>query len=610
MHTIIVDLDAARNPALLLAYGGAPAGGDDVHRTIASWRGWRREARPVDHPDLGRVSRYRAPLYPSTLLGMDLNAVTVRWTLEAHAARLRCLVGHDEAVRALATSPKLLPRFLTPTERQPMEHQLQAIHALHRMKFRALLADDMGLGKTATALWSVYVAGATRLLVVCPVAVKRNWMREIHATLGTHWSVALIDGSKPRRAQQFADLAHAHTKEPSPLACIINYDLLIALPAQQAAYLEDFSRSAFLICDESHALKSRRAKRTVFVRDRLHSQHRLLLTGTPIRNTAEDLYSQLEILRPGTWTSATDFTNRHLVTRLVQFGSRTQQVVSGTKNVELLNEVLSTMQVRRKKEQVLNLPPKIRTYPELDLDAATGKVYRAMKDFAVLKLSELDDGLNVFDPRAQSGVEAAMRCEQIAQGFLGGIPEQIMQQLSGTALKYAESIPGRPQELIFPHAPKIAWLLETIDDIRTQGGKPVVFSRFNAPMQWLAAYLAKQDIRVSRLHGALSSAQKEEQIQTFQQGYTEVFICQIQMAEGFNLVQSQDVIFFGRDWSPAVNSQAEDRCHRIGQKGTVNIQIPIVLKTVEWPIHKRLEAKHADAESALTMTIRELKESL
>jgi len=87
--------------------------------------------------------------------------------------------------------------------------------------------------------------------------------------------------------------------------------------------------------------------------------------------------------------------------------------------------------------------------------------------------------------------------------------------------------------------------------------------------------------------------------------------CQVKMAEGFNLHMSQDCIFLGRDWSPAINKQAEGRFHRIGQKGTVNIQIPLVRSTIEVAIHKRLMAKDADAEQALrTVTIAELKEAL
>jgi SNF2 family DNA or RNA helicase len=83
------------------------------------------------------------------------------------------------------------------------------------------------------------------------------------------------------------------------------------------------------------------------------------------------------------------------------------------------------------------------------------------------------------------------------------------------------------------------------------------------------------------------------------------------MATGFNLTRSHDVVFWGRDWSPAVNVQAEDRCHRIGQKGTVNVQIPLVRGTVEEYVDKKLEAKAGAADSALAAsTLGELLEHL
>jgi SNF2 family DNA or RNA helicase len=100
-------------------------------------------------------------------------------------------------------------------------------------------------------------------------------------------------------------------------------------------------------------------------------------------------------------------------------------------------------------------------------------------------------------------------------------------------------------------------------------------------------------------------------IDEFQDGGRRVMFVQVKIAEGFNLTRSQDAIFFGRDWSPAVNAQAGDRLHRIGQTGTVNIQIPIMRKTFEEYLNKKLAAKERDAEQSLrTVTIGELRKAL
>jgi SNF2 family DNA or RNA helicase len=113
--------------------------------------------------------------------------------------------------------------------------------------------------------------------------------------------------------------------------------------------------------------------------------------------------------------------------------------------------------------------------------------------------------------------------------------------------------------------------------------------------------------RAPRVIGASTN----QVINDFQDGKLKVLLVQVRMAQGFNLTASHDVIFWGRDWSPFVNRQAEARCHRIGTKGTVQIQIPIVRGTIETMIHRKLMAKEADAEQALRfVSIKELKESL
>lgn len=515
-----------------------------------------------------------------------------------------------------------------PTERRPKRHQLQAVQALRAMGCRALLADDMGLGKTSSALWSAHAVHVHRILVVCPVSVKFNWQHEIMATLGSTWLTTVIDGTSRKRADQFVE-AHS-ASVGGKAAIIINYDLLLHLNDEQHAFLGDFLHDSMLICDESHYLKSRDSKRSKHVEDlSLRARYVLALTGTPIRNLADDLFQQIQVIRPGTWSSFHDFTKRHLVVQSVKFGKREVRKIVGTRNLDELNAVVNTMQIKRAKSEVLDLPPKIYTYPELELDGELLRVYKAMKDFAKIELGKLihrytgaaqagegdddyitDTKITIFDPRAKSAVEAAMRCEQIAQGFIGGIPDPLMQQL-GPALRIAERIQGRPNELVFPSAPKLVWLLEAIESIVAQGGAPIVYSRFNAPMIWLKESLNRMGILAEVLHGGLDAEWRDGILRRFRDQRSHVLIVQVKIAEGWNATRCQDVLFLGRDWSPAINAQAEDRTHRMGQKGTVNVQIPIVRKTIEVMIDRRLRDKSADAEQALrNVTVAELMEAL
>lgn len=603
---------------------------------ISEWLGWSRTVK----------GNYVAAAWPTSALSVaNSPSVQVTWSPEAAMVR-DCMLVDLKAAREALQLKKVdaALRLLLPTEREPRLHQWQAIHAMRAMDYRVLLADDMGLGKTATALWAAHDGKAPTIVVLCPVSVKFNWQREIQETLGNSWGTFVVDGGSKKRADTFAEVVHhlvtatnegaGHSRKT---AVIVNYDLLMHLTEEQLGRLQGLASAGMLICDESHYLKNQDSKRTQLSKlIASRAYYVACLTGTPIRNLADDLYSQVEIIRPGTFTSYRDFAKRHLVINAVKFGKRTVQKVVGVKNVDALNAIMNTMQIRRPKSEAIDLPPKIRTYPELELEGDLLRLYKAMKDFARIQLRELtqpanmdsltsrhgvplekrDDqssrAMSIFDPRAKSAVEQAMRCEQIAQGFIGGIPDPIMAALGADILRSAEKIGGRPNELIFPHAPKLVWLLEAIHSVLRQGGAPLVLTRFNAPMGWIAARLAADGVRTSILHGGLSPTEKDLAVAKFQHDRTaDVLIAQVKMAEGWNAYRSQDVLFLGRDWSPAINAQGEDRAHRMGQTGTVNVQIPIVRRTIEVMIDRRLRAKDADANMALrTVTIQELMEAL
>jgi SWI/SNF-related matrix-associated actin-dependent regulator 1 of chromatin subfamily A len=569
---------------------------------IGNWLGWKRTTR----------GNYVAPAYPSTVLSMAPSpSAQLTWREDAAMVRDSLLQKLQLARMALGFPSITLN---VPTERRPRQHQSQAIAAMKHMGWRVLLADDMGLGKTSSALWAAHDAGVRRILVVCPVSVKFNWKAELETTLGEGFTTFVIDGTNQHRASQIANATNA--SEFRSTAVIINYDLLLHLTPEQRTWLIFFARDGMVLFDESHYLKSSKAKRTKESQD-IAAQAKFVccLTGTPIRNMADDLFTQVELVRPGTWSSYRDFAKRYLVIQSVKFGKRDVQKVVGTKNLTELNAVMNTLQISRKKHEAIDLPPKVYSYPELELDGDLLKLYKAMKEFARMELRSLTVSgqapVSIFDPRAKSAVEQAMRCEQIAQGFIGGIPDPVMAKLGADVLKHAEKIPGRPNELIFPSSPKMIWLLEAIESVLAQGGCPIVPSRFNAPLFWLQAELERRKIRARLIEGSLTAKEKDSYVVDFQEQRADVLLAQVKMCEGFNAFRSQDVLFLGRDWSPAINAQAEDRAHRMGQKGTVNVQIPIVRKTIEVMIHKRLLDKAADAQQALrSVTIEELMEAL
>jgi SNF2 family DNA or RNA helicase len=594
---------------------------------VASWAGWKRSLAAGRLPGGRPCSIYQARPWASAVLPL-FDTAGIRLDFDVGVLeRLRAVVGRLERAKVeLAPPPghSAPLRWTDEWRRKPMPHQVQAIRALEHLYFRAILADDMGLGKTASAIWAWQQSGVKRCLIVCPKTVKRNWIREIDATIG-YVQPFLIDGTTKQRADVFGFLRH-YLKHgdggEDRKAAVINYDLLHRLPDPEKRTLVEWIQDQFLILDESHYCKNRKAARTQFIMDELApsvggAACRLCLSGTPVRNTLEDLWAQLHIVRPGIYSSFAQFDKFHLVRGRVEYEyaraadgkvkKRVQSVVRAITAKEQLNAIVNTVQVRRKKEDVLDLPEKVFTYPDFDLDSHCAKVYAMMRDFALVELAELPQDMNVFAPGARSALEATLRLEQIAQGFLGGIPEQYLERVTPLISKHAEKVPGRPGHVIFPKAAKIEWLQETIETILLQGGKPLVFSRFNTPMFWLAEQWADSAV----MHGQTSLENRDKILADFASGGVQVLFCQVKIAEGWNAVCSRDVIFFGRDWSPAINAQAVDRVHRIGQKGTVQVQIPIVAGTFEGYLHRKLAAKQKDADVALrSLSIRELREAL
>jgi SNF2 family DNA or RNA helicase len=627
-------------------HGGDPKGNDPLHRMVSDWAGWRRCQLIGEH--MGMVaSRYQARAWLAALQPLLASKLTIAWTPAGRAwadQQLELARRRDAALASRPTAADIVRWRAAAGGRDPMPHQAQMLEALTETGGQVGLRDDMGLGKTTTALLYWSDSQRRRALVICPKSVKLNWLEEVQAVFALRGAerelgkplVYLIDGTPAQRANVIGYMRAAIAENAQAIA-IVNYDLLRSMNELAWMTLEQWCGNQFVVCDEFHYCKDLDSKRAKSVQALMQrAAIRVGLTGTPVRNTIEDLFGLCELLRPGTWVSYHKFAERHLVTSKVPVtpgSKRTREIVRGGKNLEELNRIVNTMWVGRKKEEVLTLPPLMRSKPKLELDGLHLDVYEAMKKFARVELEKLmapkDAFLNaantalepgqpesgpgvawgevsMFHPLARSGVEAAMRCEMIAQGFLSGLPELYAEQVAPMIAGKAERIEGYPNAFVFPDSPKMAWLLDTVESALAE--RPVVvFSRFNAPLLWLSKRLES----TTMLIGSMDAVSRHESITAFREGRHRIMLCQVKLAEGFNLTNASDVVFLGRDWAPAINAQAEARCHRIGTTGTVNVQIPIVHNSVERFIEKKLAAKDADAQQALkTVTLRELLEAL
>jgi SWI/SNF-related matrix-associated actin-dependent regulator 1 of chromatin subfamily A len=454
-------------------------------------------------------------------------------TLDSQAAafaRLLKLSGDPDAAfkSAVALADGLFP------------HQVEGVAFLLGRR-RAILADDMGLGKTRQAIVSLrhLTPGGPRL-VVCPASVKRNWAREI-AVVAPDSPVLVIEGSAPIA--------------PTGEWVIVNYDIL----GRHMDALERVSWTA-LVFDEAHYLKNHTSTRSKSARQLTTSGAAAvpglavqLLTGTPLTSRPRDLFVLLQLAAHPLGRSFLAFAKRYCAAEKGEYGWKT----GGASNIEELTVQLHGVMLRRTKDDVLALPPKLRTWIPVEVPPGTGS--RAIK-----KVFELLTGKH---PRPAAARDIEMR----KRGKLLAFLVEARQALA------------------------VAKTSATLDFVRgaiDQGQKVIVFSCFEDPIRRLATELGAAAVVLT---GKTPSDHRQPLVDRFQnEDDVRVFIANIVAGgTGLNLTAATQVVFNDLDWVPANHWQAEDRAYRIGQKRTVNVTYFVARDTIDDFVQAVLENKAA-----------------
>jgi SWI/SNF-related matrix-associated actin-dependent regulator 1 of chromatin subfamily A len=392
---------------------------------------------------------------------------------------------------------------------------------------RTFLADEQGLGKTVEALATVEADDAYPTVVVCPASLKLNWEREIGRWL-PHRTVAIIHGRAP--------------VPPTAEITILNYEIV-------ASHRETLARMRprALVVDESHLCKNPQAKRTQAVRRLAEGVApdglRLALTGTPVLNHAEELISQLRVIG-----------------RLEDFGSgaRFSRQFRGQLSEERLHwHLRRRCFVRRLKSEVLpQLPAKRQVVVPVAL--SNEREYRLAENDVVEWLRQQPMDLRELNAR----IAATLRAERLAQ-------LTALQRLAARGKLHAA----------------LAW----IHDFLASGEPLVVFCR----------HLEIQDAVLERFPDALhllgrdALADREAAVQAFQDpdgpqlivGATRV------AAQGITLTRASNVAFLELEWTPAIHDQAEDRCHRIGQRDAVTAWYLLAAETIDETMARLIQRK-------------------
>jgi len=394
---------------------------------------------------------------------------------------------------------------------------------------RAFLADEQGLGKTVEALAALEADGAFPAIVVCPASMKLGWQREAARWL-PHRSVAVVEGRT--------------AVPPRGDITILNYEIV-------AAHREALARRhpRALVVDESHYCKNPQAKRTQAVRRLAGAVGpdglRLALTGTPVLNHADELISQLRVIG-----------------RLEDFGSgaRFSRQFQGPLSEERLHwHLRRRCFVRRLKSDVLpQLPAKRQVVVPVALTNEAEYRLAERDVIAWLRSQPLD--LSELNAR----IAATLRAERLAQ--LG-----TLQRLAARG--------------------KLAAALAWIADFLASGEPLVVFARHVEVQQAVIARFP----HALHLVGADSLREREAAIAAFQDPAGPALIVGATRvaAQGITLTRASNVAFLELEWTPAMHDQAEDRCHRIGQRDAVTAWYLLAAETIDETMARLIQSKRA-----------------
>ncbi len=442
----------------------------------------------------------------------------------------------------------------TTLEAQLRDYQTDGVHWLLRLAhcgIGACLADDMGLGKTVQALAAVLArAPDGPSLVVAPASVIQNWADEARRFAPTLRPIFLHDGERQKTMDRLGA-----------------FDLLIATYGIMQNEIESLKEIKFqtIVLDEAQAIKNRQTKRARAA-FQLDGRFRITTTGTPIENHLSELWSLFRFLNPGFLGSYDSF-NTHFGIPIERDHDRSAR--------QALRRLVTPFILRRLKNEILEeLPPKTEIELQVDLSESERAFYEALRREAVERL--------------ESGVDEDSRFAVLAEI---------------TRLRRACCNPQLVQADVDLPSAKLQLFLELVEELLENRHRALVFSQFVGHLDLIREVLDARDISYCYLDGSTPLKQRQQQVDAFQAGDAELFLISLKAGgTGLNLTAADYVIHMDPWWNPAVEDQASDRAHRIGQTRPVTIYRLITEGTIEEKIVKLHRTKKDLANSLLEGT--------
>lgn len=433
---------------------------------------------------------------------------------------------------------------------------------------KVLLADEMGTGKTVQALTAVELQGHWPLLVVCPNTLKGTWEKEVR-----QWTDAtpfVVGGTAKQRREQI----QAAREHDGPKVVIINYESLILHTAQDPfgnTVLTEKQRTpgelneiewGAVVVDEAHRIKNPKAATTRAV---WHigrgTKMRIAMTGTPIVNNPDDLWSIMRFVAPDEYPSRSRFRDRYCIVQAGWHGGLENRGLNPQAEAEF-DLLVQPRFIRRTKAEVLpELPEKILTERYVPLTKKQAKAYNELVKHMMAMVK--DGVLYATDPLTLVG-----RLRYIANA------EVVVDENSNVIAHEGDSNK-----------------LDEIDAIKADTDGPLVVYAQSAKF---IRFLERNLDGAVCVTGDHTKAQRDQAIEMFQQGRAEYFLATTGAgAEGLTLVEANRLVIASEDWSNVKNKQAHDRIHRIGQERGVEIITLISEGTIEEAVHRTTGDKEA-----------------
>ena len=450
------------------------------------------------------------------------------------------------------------PEGFTATLRDYQREGLAWLAFLSDAGLGGILADDMGLGKTVQVLAHIVDEKqrgrlAHPVLVVAPTSLIGNWCDET-ARFAPNLRVLVLHGSG--RSARYA--------------AIDEHDLVITtyplLSRDRTRLLE--AKFSLLVLDEAQAIKNARSLAAQVVRD-IPATRRLAMTGTPLENHLGELWAQFDAVEPGLLGSSRQFT-RFFRNPIEKHGDVERQ--------QRLKRRIGPLLLRRRKEDVLSeLPPKTEMVHRLDLAPGQRELYET------LRLAQHERVRDAIRERGlgHSGIivlDALLKLRQVCCD-----PRLVKLESARRTRSSA----------------KLDALLEMLTRLVDEGRRVLVFSQFTEMLDLIAPAIADIGISYLMLTGQTPAIERGERVRQFQDGAAPVFLVSLKAGgTGLNLTAADTVIHYDPWWNPAVETQATDRAHRIGQDKPVFVYKLICTGTVEEKI-QALQSRKSDLSTAI-----------